>query len=82
VYVNGSRKVENDYFAFRGDDALWVKLDPLKELRVQLALARTKGDHLMDDFCLSDTWCAVKHIVEEYLDMLVLVLFAGSSSLA
>jgi hypothetical protein len=50
-----SREVEDDSLAFRGNDALWVELDPLKELPVELALARTTEEHFMDDLCLSDT---------------------------
>jgi hypothetical protein len=50
-----SRKVEDDSLAFRGDDALWVELDPLKELPVELAMERTTREHPMDDLCLRDT---------------------------
>jgi hypothetical protein len=38
-----SCEVENDPFTFRGDDALWVELDPLKELPIELAPSKNYG---------------------------------------
>jgi hypothetical protein len=38
-----SSKVEDDSFSFRGDDALGVELDPLKELTRRVSTSKKYG---------------------------------------